>query len=413
MREVESAEKYEVVVREYEAEKDRSGAEAVDRMCDVSPSGGVSLFMDHLGDPVCRVRNSPAFLMLVAETCGPGNGEIVGVIRGCVKTITCGKTTPRSSAGGGMAAGEAVPIFTKAAYILGLRVSPSHRRMGIGLKLVKRLEDWFRSNDAEYSYMATDKSNLASLRLFTHHLNYTKFRTPRILVHPVFAGHRLPLPSSTTLLHLPPSSAESLYRRIFSTTEFFPRDIDSILNNPLSLGTFLAYPTQSFSYTTIHHFLTRPPKSWAVLSVWDSSSLLQFELRGVPRLKKGMAWTTRAVDKAVPWLRIPSVPDLFSPFGGYFLYGIGGEGPEADKMLRVLCRNAHNMAREGGCRVVATEVAAGEPLVKGIPYWRSLSFEEDLWCVKRLADEYRDGAVVGDWTRSVPGTSIFVDPREV
>ncbi|XP_020575536.1 probable N-acetyltransferase HLS1 [Phalaenopsis equestris] len=410
MKQVQSFNTYEVVVREYEAEQDRTGAEAVDRLCDVSPSGGVSLFMDLLGDPLCRVRNSPAFLMLVAETCGPAEREIVGVLRGCVKTITCGKTAPRNSTGA--AGGGAGPIFTKAGYILGLRVLPSHRRMGIGLKLVKRMEDWFRSNDAEYSYMATDKNNIASLRLFTHHLTYTKFRTPRILVHPVFA-HPLPLPNSTTLLRLPPSFAESLYRHLFSTTEFFPNDIDAILNNPLSLGTFLAHPTHPVSYTSLDHFLAHPPASWAVLSVWNSSSLFQLELRGVARLKKGMAWTSRAVDRMVPWLRIPSVPNLFRPFGGYFLYGIGGEGPQAEKMVRFLCRNAHNMAREGGCRVVATEVAECEPLVKGIPYWKRLSFEEDVWCVKRLADEYGDEVVVGDWTRSVPGSSIFVDPREV
>lgn len=54
-----------VVVREYEAEKDRAAAEAVDRMCEVGPSGATSLFTDHLGDPACRVRHSPAFLMLV------------------------------------------------------------------------------------------------------------------------------------------------------------------------------------------------------------------------------------------------------------------------------------------------------------------------------------------------------------
>lgn len=284
--------------------------------------------------------------------------------------------------------------------------------MGIGLKLVKGMEEWFRSKSAEYSYMATDKSNAASLRLFTHRLSYAKFRTPRILVHPVFA-HRLPLPSSATVLPLPPSSAEPLYRRLFSTTEFFPRDIDAILNNPLSLGTFLAFPAASFAFTSVPQFLSNPPDSWAILSVWDSSSLFQLELRGVARLTKGMAWTSRVFDRIAPWLRIPSVPDLFRPFGGYFMYGIGGGGAEAEKMVRVLCRHAHNMAREGGCGVVATEVAAGERLAKGIPYWRRLSFEEDLWCVKRLADEYRDGAVVGDWTRSVPGTSIFVDPREV
>lgn len=93
------------------------------------------------------------------------------------------------------------------------------------------------------------------------------------------------------------------------------------------------------------------------------------------------------------------------------MYGIEGEGKEAAEMVRGLCRHVHNLAREGGCEVVAAEVAAEEPLRKGIPYWRRMSCAEDLWCVKRLAEEYSDGAV-GDWTKAPPGKSIFVDPRE-
>ncbi|KAG0490675.1 hypothetical protein HPP92_007538 [Vanilla planifolia] len=399
----ERSKKVEVVVREYDAEKDLSGAEAVDRMCEVGPSGTVSLFTDLLGDPICRVRHSPAFLMLVAETTGPEKG-IVGIVRGCVKTITCGKKTPRPSAA------VAAPIYTKAAYILGLRVSPCHRRMGIGLKLVERMEDWFRSNGAEYAYMATEKDNEASLRLFTDRCGYTKFRTPKLLVQPVFAHSLGP---RAALISLRPTDAESLYRRRFSATEFFPRDIDAVLRNPLSLGTFLAVLSGSASAWTgsIDRFLAEPPESWAVLSVWDCKSLFRLEVRNAPLLWRGLSWTTRAVDRVLPWLRVPSVPDLFRPFGGYFLYGLGGDGPSAASLLRSLCRHAHNMALAGGCSVIATEVSASEPLISGIPHWR-LSFDEDLWCIKRLAEEYSDGAI-GDWTRSPPGSSIFVDPREV
>ena len=61
--------------------------------------------------------------------------------------------------------------------------------MGIGLKLVHRMESWFRDNDAEYSYMATERDNLASIKLFTDKCGYSKFRNPSILVNPVFA-HR-------------------------------------------------------------------------------------------------------------------------------------------------------------------------------------------------------------------------------
>ncbi|PKA49790.1 hypothetical protein AXF42_Ash004332 [Apostasia shenzhenica] len=393
----------EVVVREYEAERDLAGAEAVDRMCDVGPSGAVTLFTDLLGDPVCRVRHSPYFLMLVAETAGPEK-EIVGLIRGCVKTVTCDKKTPRSSSS------AAAPVYTKAAYILGLRVSPNQRRMGIGLKLVEQMEKWFRSKGVEYAYMATDKDNEASRCLFIGRCGYSKFRTPSILVQPVFA-HCLPISRAVAVVSLTADEAEGLYRGRFCTTEFFPRDIDAVLRNPLTLGTFVALPA-GVHWPGIGRFLADPPESWALLSVWDSKSLFRLELRGAPLLWRGLAWTSRAVDRALPWLRIPSVPNLFRPFGGYFLYGLGGEGPAAAKLLRALCRHAHNMARAGGCGVVATEVSAGEPLVAGIPHWKMLSFAEDLWCIKRLAEDYSDGAV-GDWTRSPPGGSIFVDPREV
>lgn len=54
-----------VSVREYDPNKDRERVEAVERICEVGPSGKLSLFTDLHGDPICRVRNSPTFLMLV------------------------------------------------------------------------------------------------------------------------------------------------------------------------------------------------------------------------------------------------------------------------------------------------------------------------------------------------------------
>lgn len=54
-----------IVVREFDPNKDCFGVEEVERRCEVGPSGKLCLFTDLLGDPVCRVRNSPAFLMLV------------------------------------------------------------------------------------------------------------------------------------------------------------------------------------------------------------------------------------------------------------------------------------------------------------------------------------------------------------
>ncbi|XP_022843762.1 probable N-acetyltransferase HLS1 [Olea europaea var. sylvestris] len=409
-----------VVIREFDAQKDCRAVEKVERKCEVGPSGKLSLFTDLLGDPICRVRHSPAYLMLVAEmVVSHGDAvveerrEIVGMIRGCIKTVTCGKKLSRNSKSFLMKPPQPLPVYTKLAYILGLRVSPSHRRMGIGLKLVKRMEEWFGENGAEYSYIATENDNEASVKLFTQKCGYSKFRTPAILVQPVFA-HRVRLDNKITIIKLNPSEAEALYRHRFSSTEFFPRDIDSVLNNKLNLGTFLALPKGTYdagSWRGLDEFLASPTESWAVLSVWNSKDVFKLEVRGASRVKKVFYKTTRVVDRALPWLQLPSVPEVFRPFGLHFLYGLGGDGPNAVKFIKTLCGFAHNLAKERGCGVVATEVASREPLRLGVPHWKRLSCAEDLWCIKRLGEDYSDGSI-GDWTKSQPGLSIFVDPRE-
>ncbi|PIA44135.1 hypothetical protein AQUCO_01700036v1 [Aquilegia coerulea] len=407
-----------ILVREYDGEKDCLEVEEVERNCEVGPSGKMSLFTHMLGDPLSRIRHSPAFLMLVAEMKMGAEKKIVGLIRGCIKTVTCGKKVSRLGKNGHQYASDnhnrSLPIYTKLAYILGLRVSPSHRRMGIGLKLVNRVEQWFRENGAEYSYMATEKDNEASLTLFTHRCGYSKFRTPSILVQPVFA-HQVKISKEVSIFKLTASEAETLYRRQFSTVEFFPRDIDSVLTNKLNLGTFVAVSSNTYSsqsWPGVEGFLSDLPKSWAVLSIWNNKEVFMLEVCGASRIKRALAKTTRVVDRVFPWMGIPSVPNVFRPFGSHFLYGLGGNGPHAVKLTKVLCGFAHNLARKHGCSIVATEVSGQEPLRVGIPHWKRLSCEEDYWCMKRLGEDYSDGSV-GDWTKCPPGFSIFVDPREL
>ncbi|CAD6206762.1 unnamed protein product [Miscanthus lutarioriparius] len=403
-----------VVVRAYDDDdaRDRAGVEEVERACEVgcmSGGGKMCLFTDLLGDPLCRIRHSPDSLMLVAETAtGPNSTEIAGLVRGCVKTVVYGTGTTQQ-------AKDDDPIYTKVGYILGLRVSPSHRRKGVGKKLVDRMEEWFRQRGAEYSYMATEQANEPSVRLFTGRCGYAKFRTPSVLVHPVFR-HALKPSRRAAIVRLERREAELLYRWHFANVEFFPADIDAVLSNDLSLGTFLALPSGSSSRTGpgwegVEAFLAAPPPSWAVLSVWNCMDAFRLEVRGAPRLMRAAAGATRLVDRAAPWLGIPSIPNLFAPFGLYFLYGLGGAGPDGPRLARALCRKAHNMARDGGCGVVATEVGACEPVRAGVPHWARLG-AEDLWCIKRLADGYSTGGPLGDWTKAPARHSIFIDPRE-
>ncbi|KAL9229831.1 hypothetical protein vseg_005257 [Gypsophila vaccaria] len=410
--------KMKVIVREFERERDLAQVEEVERICEVGPTSKVSIFTHLLGDPLCRIRHSPLFLMLVAEIVDEEEEEsgskIVGMIRGCIKTVTCGKKYPRPSKFQSYHDSiRPIPIYTKAAYILGLRISPSHRRMGIALKLVNKMEEWFGQNGAEYSYLATEKKNEASVNLFNHKCGYSKFRTPSILVQPVFA-HSLQLSKRVSIFKLSPVQAEAIYRAKFSSIEFFPRDIDAILNNSLNLGTFIAVPRESHApgvWRGADDFISNPPESWGIISVWNSSDAWRLEVRGASRVGKGLAKTTRLLDRAFPFLKIPSFPEVFRPFGLLFMYGLGGEGPNTTKLVKTLCGFSHNLARDHGCSVVATEVASREPLKDGIPHWKKLSCDEDLWLIKRLGEDYSDGSV-GDWTKSSPGPSIFVDPRE-
>lgn len=54
-----------IVVRELDLKKDLLEVEDLERRCEVGNSGKISLFTDLHGDPISRVRHSPAFLMLV------------------------------------------------------------------------------------------------------------------------------------------------------------------------------------------------------------------------------------------------------------------------------------------------------------------------------------------------------------
>ncbi|KAJ8634788.1 hypothetical protein MRB53_009055 [Persea americana] len=391
-----------LVVREFNVETDITAVEELERLCEVGPSGKTSIYTDFMGDPICRIRHSPAYLMLVAES-GAGK-EIVGVIRGSIKTVTRGKKPFNE-----------FPIYAKVAYILGLRVSPNHRRLGIGTKLVEKMEEWCKQQGAEYVYMATDRANEASINLFTLKCAYTRFRSPTVLVHPVHA-HRKRLSRDTAILRLSPPLSESIYRRLFSSSEFFPRDIDAILANSLSLGTFMALPKAHLAKWD--PLSGRLPPSYAILSVWNCMDVFKLQVKGVSPLTYAWCVGSRLLDDWMPWLRIPSVPDVFRPFGVYVMYGLQMEGKSGGKLMRELCSFVHNMgAAEEGCAAVVAEVGRRDPVRIAVPHWRRLSWAEDVWCMKRLVGEDGEEGCCGggsdDWVRTRPCSPVvFVDPRD-
>jgi len=315
--------------------------------------------------------------------------ELVGIIRGSIKIVTVG-----------------VPFkgYAKVGYILGLRVSPFHRRRGIGLCLVSRMEEWFMANLVDYAYMATDKDNKASIKLFTEKLRYIEFRRPVILVNLV-GHHAIHISPSIDVRRLDIAQAEKLYRRFVNATEFFSQDIDRVLVNKLSVGTWVAFQ-QGEAWDSVDPSVS----SWAMLSAWNCGDVFKLRVGRAPWPCVLLAKVSRLISKILPCLKIPLVPDVFTAFGFYFIYGIHGEGPGAAPLVRSLCQHVHNIAmRSENCELVVTEVAACDAYRTYIPR-KLLLCSEDLWCIKSLRKT--DEGVLEDWASSRPAT-LFVDPREV
>jgi hypothetical protein len=146
-----------ILVRPYAKETDLWQVEALEGRCAAglaggggssSPSSSSILFVDLLGDPVCRVRHLPVYTMLVAEISGDDNRrsssckQIVGVVRAGVKDVVCGTKKIVTAASvdqqqqqqqkqlenaATAAATVEVPVYARVGYLLGLRVCPSHR----------------------------------------------------------------------------------------------------------------------------------------------------------------------------------------------------------------------------------------------------------------------------------------------
>ncbi|KAM0003574.1 putative transcription regulator GNAT family [Helianthus debilis subsp. tardiflorus] len=376
-----------LVVREYDEQKDKAAVEVFESRCDFQQAGKPSLVTNLLGDPLCRVAEHVE------------KSEIVGGIRGCIKTVSKGEHQHRA--------------YIKMAYVLGLRVSPPHRQLGIGTKLVQCLEEWCKRNGADYAYMATDSYNEASLNLFTLKCDYIRFRSLTILVQPVHA-HNKPLISGVVIKQLDPQLASAVYCKTLGDSEFFPEDIDVILHNKLNLGTFMAIPK---SY--VDHWdpeMTILPPSFAILSIWNTKEVFRFQVKGVSPLTYAECAGSRVLDTLMPCLRLPSVPNFFKQFGVYFLYGLHMRGYGASRLMKSLCAHAHNMARNDVlCRAVVAEVGKRDPVREVMPHWRKFSWAEDIWCIKGLATAKQDidtNRGPHDWITSTSSPVIFVDPRD-
>ncbi|QCD80068.1 Acyl-CoA N-acyltransferase [Vigna unguiculata] len=381
-------------IREFDEDRDVKVVGKLERKCEIGTKKGVSIFTNMMGDPLSRIRFYPLHVMLVAELLE--SKELVGVVRGCIKSMQ----TPSES-------------LLKIGCILGLRVSPSHRRKGIGLKLVTSVEEWMLRNGVEYAFLATEKNNDASRNLFTNKCKFVSLSSLFIFVHPIsFPAKHLSKDIEIEKVNI--DQAISLYRRTLMAKELYPLDMDSILKENLSLGTWVSYYKEGglLNLQRKEDMITNEiTSSWIIFSIWNTCEAYKLQLKKSQPLRFLYTTLNHARDKIFPCLRMSVSDSLCRPFGFLFLYGLHGEGENLGELMESIWRFTSRMGESlKDCRVVITELGFGDPLVNHVPQTASMSCIDDIWYTKRISshnDEKDDELLI---KRQIG--NVFVDPRD-
>ena len=79
--------------------------------------------------------------------------------------------------------------FEKVSWLSKLRIDPKHRRGGLAIKLVKKMEDFLASKGVSIIFGGIYSSNIPSIRLFTEHLQYTSIFEPGLAVCGINVKH--------------------------------------------------------------------------------------------------------------------------------------------------------------------------------------------------------------------------------
>lgn len=286
--------------------------------------------------------------------------------------------------------------------------------MGIGLKLVKAVEEWLMGNGAHYTFLATEKNNVASTNLFTSKCNYMNFSSLVIFIQPA----SLPvkgLSQDIKIEKLQIDQAISLYNNKFRGKDIYPTDIDAILKEKLSIGTWVSYFKEE-EWIILHsnekneEIISKTPSSWAIFSIWNSCEAYKLHIRKSHPFKFFHATLSHARDKIFPCLKLPVCPSLQNPFGFLFLYGLYGEGERLQELMKSIWSFASRLAENvKDCKVIITELGVSDPLIEHLPQESSMSYIDDLWYLKKvngLTNDKDEQVVMGQVG------NVFVDPRD-
>lgn len=219
--------------------------------------------------------------------------------------------------------------------------------------------------------------------------------------------------------------AISLYNNKFQGKDIYPADIDAILKEKLSMGTWVSYFKEE-EWNILNNIneigrnheemviRTTTSSSWAMFSIWNSCEACKFHIRKSQShpLKFFHATISLAKDKIFPCLKLPIACDsLQKPFGFLFLYGLHGEGERLQELMKSIWGFASRLAENvKDCKVIITELGVSDPLIQHVPQESSMSCINDLWYLKPangLNDDSEERvAVIGQ------AGNVLVDPRD-
>ncbi|KAI3993387.1 hypothetical protein MKX01_010130 [Papaver californicum] len=379
---------------EYKEERDIEVVEKLERICETIESGSkgrnTPIITNIMGDPLFRIRFYKYHILLIAEMVK--NREVFGVIRGCIKYICSGVDRGTNSSTVNMGC------------ILGLRAKRNW------FETVKCAENWAIQNGAHYTCMASEEDNIASTNLFVHKCNYVKLGPLIIFTQPI---HSL-----------------------------FPMDIDAILKQKPSIGTWVSFfkdenwvGLNGKDNNSICHdeFIEKAPGSWVMISFWNKTS-------DVYKLKIGKRETSflHCFSRSSGQSSLAGGGKIFhcfrksvfsllhrKPSGFIFAYGLHGEGKRVGELMQSLWWFAHNVENEKrliqnvstnikDCKLIITELGVDDPLREHLP---SMSFTNDIWYLKKVnGSTSEDASGGGDEMECLPNkkplTNLFVDPRD-
>lgn len=285
------------------------------------------------------------------------------------------------------------------------------RRVGIGLKLVQSIEEWMKRNGAQYTSLTTEETNVASRNLFTLRCSFIKSSSLVIYLQPV-SSLSTNLPEDIKIEGLSQNQAIRFYKNHLQAKDIYPADIDKILTEKLSLGTWVCYFKEEGwirlpSEEENENKGNRPVRSWAIFSIWNKCEAYQFELRS-HELKFTLS---QAREKIFPCLKMQRRQSIEKSLGFFFLYGIHGEGERLEDLMEYIWGFAARLAKNvKECKAIMVELGVSDPLREFVPKCSSMSCINDLWYLKIVkSPRYEDE---DDLVAKGPLGNVFVDPRD-